>query len=294
MNANEQAALSWLGKGVAPIPVMPKSKLPAMEWRLWQKHLPPKRVIDYWFKDPSMNVGVICGGPSNLSIIDFDDINFYYDWRKENLHRNDEWGSVVKSTYRVRTPRGMHLYVKTLQPEKSRKIKDGNVDIRCEGNYTLVPPSVHPSGNLYEPIGSIENIATVSSLQSVFPETVYKVQESVIPVREPDIFDLGANVGGGICEIKNSINILSFVAQFSHVYRSSTDGRWWYARCIHPRHNDTHPSFRIDNKLQRAKCMSPGCQLYHDVGLDVIDLYSILNHVDNRTAIRDLSIFYLS
>lgn len=294
MNANAQTALMWIGKGVSPIPVKPKSKIPAMDWRLWQNHVPPPKVVDYWFKDPQTNVGIICGGKSNLSIIDFDDIEYYYDWRKDMNKRSDVWGDVARKSYKVRTPRGMHVYVKTKTPEHSRKISEGSVDIRCSGNYTLCPPSVHPSGSLYEPIGSPELIIPVNSISEVFPETLYKPStEIVVPCREPDIFDQGVAASNVVQDIKNTVSILSFVAQFSQVYRSSPDGRWWYARCIHPHHADHHPSFRVDTRLGRAKCMSSKCQLHHDVGLDVIDLYAIMNHVSNKDAIRDLEMYYL-
>jgi hypothetical protein len=292
MNANMQSALSWLSLGVSPIPILPHSKLPSIKWQIWQDRLPNKKIIDYWFSDKNKNVGVICGGKSNLMIIDFDDIDTYYSWRKDMLKRCDIWKDIATKTYRVITSRGMHLYLKTVEQEKSRKYPDTKIDIRCAGNYTLVPPSIHPSGAVYEPIGSVKDIITVKNIKDVFPDIVIPSRSPSIPDREPDIFDLAIR-SYTIAEIKSKIDIVKFVEQYSAVIKGSTDGRWWWARCIHPLHKDKHPSMRIDAHKGRIACQSTSCRLYHAVGYDVIDVYSIINNVDTKSAIKELSEIYL-
>ncbi len=289
MNQNAVAAFSWLELGVSPIPVIPRSKNPAVEWRQWQEHNPPKKVVDFWFRQPERNVGVICGGPSNLAIIDFDDIEYYYKWRSKNIRRSDAMGEIAGKTYRVATARGMHLYVHTAHREKSRKDKEHAVDIRCSSNYTLVPPSIHPSGVPYIPIGSVKDIITVDSLDDIFPQPVTYfngIRQSEVDIFNPSISSVT------IDELKQRIPILQFVSQFSVVRRTSTDGRWYMARCIHPRHEDKIPSFQIDTLANRAKCLSSRCELCTDRGLDVIDLYSKIHGVSIRDAIRDLKSFY--
>lgn len=291
MNANTQTAIMWLNQRVSPIPVIPRSKQPASKWEMWKDRLPNVKIIDYWFKDPKTNIGVICGGPSNLSILDFDNIDYYYEWRKDMTKRDDVWKDVAQKSYRVKTPRGMHIYLRTNKREESRKIVETSVDIRCSGNYTLVPPSIHPSGHTYESIGKVENIITVPTLDEVFPKPEKKIVVATEPLRERDIFDVSNT--SLIQRIKERVDILSFVTQYSFARRTSTNGRYWLARCIHPRHDDHHPSFSIDTIANRAKCHSTRCSLYHDVGLDVIDLYAIINNLSIKDAVRDMRQIYL-
>jgi hypothetical protein len=292
MNANTQAALSWLQFGVSPIPILPHSKTPAILWRTWQTRLPTKKIVSYWFEDTEKNIGIICGGKPNLAILDFDDIHSYYDWRKDMIKRDDVWKRVATKTYRVRTARGMHLYVKTEVPEKSRKYPDTKIDVRCSGNYTLVPPSIHPSGALYDPIGTQSDIMTVNNIKDVFPDIEVPHKEFDTPCREFDIFDSFAR-DNTIRDIKSNIRILQFVSQYSRVTRGSANGRWWWARCIDPMHKDVHPSMRIDTFKNRIACMSPACRLYHNIGFDVIDVYCIINNVGVKEAINELGNTYL-
>jgi hypothetical protein len=291
MNVNTQTAIMWLNQRVSPIPVIPRSKMPASKWEMWKDRLPNIKIIDYWFKDPKTNIGVICGGPSNLSILDFDNIDYYYEWRKDMTKRDDVWKDVAQKTYRVKTPRGMHLYLRTKQREESRKIVETSIDIRCSGNYTLVPPSIHPSGHVYESIGKVENIISVPTLGEVFPKPERKIAVASAPLPERDIFTVSGD--SLIQRIKAQVDILQFVSQYTFVKRTSVGGRYWLARCIHPKHDDRHPSFSIDTVSNRARCQSSKCNLYSDMGLDVIDLYSIINNVSIKDAVRDMRQIYL-
>jgi hypothetical protein len=288
MNNVTSEAMLWLGRGVSPIPAMPKTKMPANEWRIWQNRLPPLKTVEYWFRDPSMNLGVLCGGPSNLAIIDFDDESSYKEWNKDMIARDDVWRDVAKKTYMVKTSRGMHLYLHTRNKEQSRKDKERSIDIRCQGNFTIVPPSIHPSGIKYEAIGTPDNIITVDTLETVFP-TPIQVAESIIV---PDIFEdaYGFEFTDTIQELKR-VPILSFVSQYTHMHRSG--GVYWMGRCIHPNHEDKVPSFAVNTKTNRAMCYSSRCQLNSNKWLDIIDLYQIINHTTTKEAIRDLTMIYV-
>jgi hypothetical protein len=261
---------------------------------MWQTRLPPKKVVEHWFRDDDNNIGVICGGKKNLSIIDFDDIDSYYDWRKTMIKRDDCWRRVATSSYRVRTSRGMHVYLNTKNPEPSRKYPETKIDIRCSGNYTLVPPSIHPTGTPYEALGRISDIAMVDSMYSVFPfATIPQVEPGGIILRDLDIFEQGAQ-NHTIIDIKSRVNILQFVGQFTRLRKGSVDGRWWWGRCINPGHADRNPSMRIDAVNGRVKCMSSGCKLYHDIGYDIIDVYCLLHNTDVKQAVKELSEAYFS
>ena len=294
MNQNLSAAVMWLNNGVVPVPAMPKSKVPIRHWRIWQNKIPPMKTVAYWFSDPSYNVALVCGGKRNLTVIDFDNAAEYDRWYGETTKRTDVWSDIAAKTYRVKTSRGMHLYLYTDKPTKSRKLVEQKIDIRGDGNVVIAPPSVHPSGAVYRAVGTIESIYTIDSIDAVFPDVV------VDPVRvvdtDLDVFSRALKITDSSLlakMVKERVTALDFCSQFSMMRRTSTDGRWWMGRCIHPSHEDRHPSFRVDNVANRAVCLSPGCRLHRDVGLDVIDLYMELNRVGFVEAVRDLAQFYM-
>ncbi len=270
-------AMHWLDMGIAPIPVKHMSKIPAVNWRQWQDHVPNPVVVKEWFgKSYGYNMGLVCGGKRNLSVIDFDDIAGYNEWMEKNIELE-----FARKTYRVKTSRGMHLYLYTRQIEKSRKLVSDKIDIRCSGNIVVAPPSVHPSGKSYEAVGFPEEIYTVDSTEDFFPSEVVVTNICTQKNVESDSSLLKM--------IKERVSILEFVYTYTRsIYKSSPDGRWWMAKCIAPNHNDHHPSFRIDTRGNRAKCMSPGCILYHDIGLDIFDLYSKMNNTSMRVAVNDI------
>lgn len=288
MNATHKAALAWLANRVAVIPITYKTKTPMVPWHDYRDRLPSMSIVDQWFRTGKKNLGVICGGPSNLVIIDFDDINYYYEWRKDMMRREDVWHDVALNTYRVRTPRGIHLYVRTDKPELSYKDRTHNLDVRSGGNYTLVPPSIHPSGSKYVAIGSVDKIVTVSNLKEVIPGDFVNIREtSHLRNENVDWFENVERLNINI--IKERFDILEFVSRYRPVKRG-VDGVHWTCRCIHPGHKDRHPSFMINTQTQRAWCMSGRCQLCAPPTHDVIDLYAVTHNLTNGQAIQEMMI----
>ncbi len=61
----------------------------------------------------------------------------------------------------------MHVLLRSDTPIKNQFVpKEGIpswLEIRCEGNYVVVPPSLHPEGVLYQPIG-VESIDSPKNL----------------------------------------------------------------------------------------------------------------------------------
>lgn len=282
----------WVDQGVSVIPICKQSKLPLRDWREFQSRLPTHTEMMRWFDHTRNNIGVVCGGQTNLAVLDFDDMQSYYKFITEILSRNDTWKKVVDTTYRVKTARGMHVYLRTEQPERSRSIPGSHIDIRANGCMVVTPPSIHPSGKQYLPVHE-SGILTVGSTTELYPAMIQNV--GIMPIAGPcggvyDVFDYQT---GTIQEIKESANILDFVSQFTPVKRTSTDGRWWMSRCIHVGHQDKKPSLRIDAVRNRVKCLSGSCALYHDFGLDIIDLYSILYGKDLKTSLEDLRRMFL-
>jgi hypothetical protein len=153
--------LGWL-----PIPVKTATKAPAIEgWKDLQD--PAKRPTDQeilgWFKEED-NIAILCGRASgNLVVIDFDDNS---DCAAKLLGENIGTETAVSKTGRT-DGKGRHYFFKSGELPKNRKIP-GLGELRSDGNYVVVPPSRHPSGNSYEWLSKPETVKQVQNLTWFF------------------------------------------------------------------------------------------------------------------------------
>lgn len=282
MNATTKEALEWAGIGISPIPIHYKSKKSIYKWNKWKTNLPSEKTIISWFNNGE-NLGLVCGGTKNLCVIDFDNMLSYANFIKNAYNVNQDWRDVVKFSYKVKTRRGVHVYVFTEQPEKVRtvkinKIKQG-IDIKANGGFVLAPPSVHPNGHIYTSMNQ-KNIITVNSTEDIYPIPLdEKLLSYNIKTREPDpLLDFYDEDYSAVSLVKQRIDIVNFVSRYSKV--TKTGSHWYIARCVNPKHIDKNPSFRINTETQRGKCFSSSCKL-NDMAYDVIRLFMVINGIDN-------------
>lgn len=112
----------------------------------------PGAVRFWWNKYPDASIGVATGSASGIIIIDEDidrdkdkdGVHEVYLWEKENAPLPD---TVCDITGRG----GTHLFYSYDgdQIRNTTGLLDG-VDVRGEGGYVIVPPSVHPNGTEYQ------------------------------------------------------------------------------------------------------------------------------------------------
>jgi hypothetical protein len=114
----KEAALQYLDLGFNVMPIHPKTKIPCIEWTIYQKERVEPHEVDAWWMDwPNANVGIITGSISDLFVLDLDKTEYF-------------------------------LFPSKLVGNKSdNKI---GMDIRGEGGYVVAPPSIHESGLTYE------------------------------------------------------------------------------------------------------------------------------------------------
>lgn len=145
-------------------PIIWGQKNGPVEWKPLQNRAPTFDELAEWFQENKpTNVAVICGGASNgLVVLCFNDPEGAGLFFGQKL-----WEKLLSTTFVVKTPRGPHVYLRSSTLIPSRIIgKDDNkswLEIRADGNYIAAPPSLHPSGIIYEAIG-VEEIAKPKNL----------------------------------------------------------------------------------------------------------------------------------
>ena len=163
--SRDQTTADLRGRGLNLIPLLPKSKRPAIPWKAYQSKI-------YDGEIPGLqNFGVICGRISrNLVVLDID---------ITNLSLPDKiLKSARKRTLVVKTGSGKyHMYVTCKKLPRSETLKGslGRIEIKSEGTYVVGPTSVHPdTGKEYEIISDRACIAEVD-----FETDIHKNLESL-------------------------------------------------------------------------------------------------------------------
>ena len=141
MNTVFKWAARYLDNGWSVIPIQEKSKEPLIPWVEYQKRRATKQELAAWVaKWPSMNIGIVTGSISSLVVVDLDGtagISFGLKAR-------------IVSPVSQKTGKGKQVFYKWTEPvaNSASKIAPG-VDIRGDGGFVVVPPSVHPNGRRY-------------------------------------------------------------------------------------------------------------------------------------------------
>lgn len=267
-------ALLWLEMGVVPIPILARSKAPAIRWAPFQRVLPSKAVVERWFS-VERNLGLVCGPVSgNFVVLDFDMPLAYHKWHRER--RID--------TYTVATARGYHCYFRILGPTWTAKMNGG--DIKANG-YVLAPPSIHPSGVPYRVhhIPEHQLIFEAESLSQIGIRPLSPQYRASSDLATPA---LPVNPGESLIDaIKASIPILTLLYQIgANPEPSGSDGFWWMCCC--PFHDDHNPSMWVNPRSGICRCFNPQCP-GHERAMDVINVHALLNGLSNEGAILSLA-----
>lgn len=283
-----QTALHWFHKGIVPIPLYPRQKLPMLGWKYWQYNFPNEFIIRNWFENKDCNIGLVCGGKQHLVVVDFDEIEPALLWQSQTEQEDTVWGEIARTGYRVQTPRGMHYYVFSTIPVMSYKIVSRCIDIKAEKGIVVIPPSIHPSGVQYIGIGNTDNIYTVSDIEQVFKRDILPTDGNrVCDITTQFESIMEENEGITIQKIKSALSVLDYSRWFTHM---QSMGRYWWGRCIAPNHEDRHPSYHVDTVNNVASCESGTCILHSSLGLDIIDLHMLIYNLPNKTtALHDLA-----
>lgn len=135
--------------GLRVFPVKPGRKEPAVRWTEYVDRAPTPEELAAWDAG-DCNVGIICGQPSGIVVLDVDS--------SEAQAAVDELD--LPATPWVRTGKGAHYYFKrpTGGVRNAVGIAGLKLDFRGDGGYVVGHGSIHPSGHRYRWKASPEEI----------------------------------------------------------------------------------------------------------------------------------------
>ncbi len=140
-NLTLQWAEKYISLGWSLIPLKPRSKEPLITWQGYQTQKASiQQVQDWLLKWPEMNLGVVTGAISQIVVVDLDGTVGMLYGRK----------NAAQSSVASITGNGKQVFYKwTEHVDNSVKKVAPGVDIRGDGGYVVVCPSIHPNGKRY-------------------------------------------------------------------------------------------------------------------------------------------------
>lgn len=161
------------------IPV--ENKRPIIEWKQYQERLPDIIEIEAWWRDrPNANIAVVTGRISGLVVFDCDNQQAV-DYVKAR-------GILKTASVQSSSPTKRHYYFKypmeyegkiTCMNARTRYRED--IDVKADGGYIIVPPSVHHSGIKYQWLQLPNKIAELDHWQLDFILNEYRYKNKIIP-----------------------------------------------------------------------------------------------------------------
>lgn len=141
-----RAALWYAKHGWHVLPLRPRTKDPFKAIGVYQATTDVNQIEAWWSEWPNANIGIHVGA-SGLLAFDADAYKDTYDG--ENFLTLEEQNTITNLT----GGGGTHLIYKMPDGEKFGNAR-GNlpkgIDIKGVGGYIVAPPSVHPSGRIYQ------------------------------------------------------------------------------------------------------------------------------------------------
>lgn len=131
------------GFGWSVIPIPRGEKRAKVRWSRYQREHADDATLRRWFRSGDCNLAVITGAISRgLVVRDFDLAGAYPRWAAQRPE-------LAKQCPTVATARGHHVFCKMELLDVPRVVHLPDGEIRGDGGYVLLPPSVHPSGAVY-------------------------------------------------------------------------------------------------------------------------------------------------
>lgn len=146
MNNFLDSALHYASIGWHIFPIAPGQKIPLTSHGVKDATTDENQIHEWWSKWPNANIAVACGSQSGIYVVDVDVSS---DGSVNGLESLKEFPE-LPATVRQQTPRGgFHAFYKTDNAPVNRNSFRPGIDIRGNGYYVVLAPSIHPNGGRY-------------------------------------------------------------------------------------------------------------------------------------------------
>jgi Bifunctional DNA primase/polymerase, N-terminal len=147
-----QQAIEYHRLGLSVIRIRPGTKKPVGKWKPYQSERASEGELRKWFGNGSQcGIGIVFGTVSGGVVCrDFDEVVAYERWAAEH----PQLAAMLPT---VKTARGRHVWCRGDVAAIRRSSKSGggiivytDGELRSDGAYCVVPPTMHPDGVPYE------------------------------------------------------------------------------------------------------------------------------------------------
>lgn len=141
-NVYDWAKFYVFEKRFSVIPIPHKKKSPVISWKEFQERLPTEDELKKWFGGKTLNIGIVTGELSNLTVVDLDGPIAIEFAKRHNF----------LPTPIVQSGKGFHAYYSYYPGSRNWQQMENlsQLDLRSQGGQVVAPPSIHPSGRQYE------------------------------------------------------------------------------------------------------------------------------------------------
>jgi putative DNA primase/helicase len=139
------AAIAYAYAGLPVFELTPGGKTPATRHGFYDATSDPQQIPARWSRDPLFNIGMEMGERSGLMVVDADILWGCTESLRRLFAGHEEFETLVVET----GGGGHHIYLQYDPRLKSRKDFLPGLELKSDGTYVVVPPSIHPSGDPY-------------------------------------------------------------------------------------------------------------------------------------------------
>jgi hypothetical protein len=139
-------ALAYAQRGWHIFPCKPRLKVPQTEHGVKDATNDPDTIRTWWTRWPDANIALACGTKSGVYVVDVD---VDTDKGIDGFKALDEFPAMPVTALQESPRGGAHFLFKANKPPRNMNSFRTGIDIRGEGYYIILAPSVHPNGKLY-------------------------------------------------------------------------------------------------------------------------------------------------
>jgi bifunctional DNA primase/polymerase-like protein/primase-like protein len=161
-------------------PLRPKGKTPLTSHGFKDAVTEENQIRKWWKEYPDANIGGVTGSISNLCVVDIDP---RHGGEKSFRLLELEHGDVPITPINLTGGGGLHIFFK--HPGGIIKNRTGimpGIDVRADGGYVVMPPSVHESGGSYK----VKESAVLGLIETApLPDWLHKLiinEKLLIPI----------------------------------------------------------------------------------------------------------------